>query len=228
MGAETDLSPPPPPLEPTASLEPEILTRDDRSWKADMMSALGESVSFGRFLAEPLEWGKWSAFEHKRYIEEAAGQSRPGSVAQKKAFFEDHYAKKRKSEADDADHAGCDEEDVEVDPHDPADGGVAASSADSSCMTDGEEETRGVDPDAPDRGGGVDAAGPVEALQELKAETDGLVRPAVWLTRMINPTKRMMCRKLLKPEKGYNCTVIMVWWLLLIPLRSNRYRRVLL
>ena len=59
----------------------------EQGWKADMMSALGESVSFGRFLSEPLEWGKWSAFAHNRYLEEASRQSRPGSVAQKKAFF---------------------------------------------------------------------------------------------------------------------------------------------
>uniref|UniRef100_A0ACD5XPL7 Uncharacterized protein n=2 Tax=Avena sativa TaxID=4498 RepID=A0ACD5XPL7_AVESA len=156
MGAETDLSPPP--LEPTASPEPEILRNrnDDRDWKADMISALGESVSFGRFLSEPLDWGKWSAFEHKRYLEEAAGQSRPGSVAQKKAFFEEHYARKRKSQ-DDAD-ADADE-DVEG-------GGAACWSAGSSCMTDepAGEATRGVD-SSPDRGVIVDAA-PVDAASE--------------------------------------------------------------
>jgi hypothetical protein len=71
-----------------------------QSWKADMMSALGESASFGRFLSEPLDWGKWSAFEHNRYLEEAVLQARPGSVAQKKAMLEAHYARKRKVEAE--------------------------------------------------------------------------------------------------------------------------------
>jgi hypothetical protein len=71
-----------------------------QSWKADMMSALGESASFGRFLSEPLDWGKWSAFEHNRYLEEAVLQARPGSVAQKKAMLEAHYARKRNTEAD--------------------------------------------------------------------------------------------------------------------------------
>uniref|UniRef100_A0A0E0FB58 TPX2 C-terminal domain-containing protein n=1 Tax=Oryza meridionalis TaxID=40149 RepID=A0A0E0FB58_9ORYZ len=99
MGADLDFSPPPLPPEPALSPEPEILAPDHQSWKAEMMSALGESVSFGRFLAEPLEWGKWSAFAHNRYLEEAAHQSRPGSVAQKKAFFEAHYARKRKTDA---------------------------------------------------------------------------------------------------------------------------------
>uniref|UniRef100_A0ACD5Y7H7 Uncharacterized protein n=1 Tax=Avena sativa TaxID=4498 RepID=A0ACD5Y7H7_AVESA len=160
MGADADLSPPP--LEPTASPEPEILRNrnDDRDWKADMISALGESVSFGRFLSEPLEWGKWSAFEHNRYLEEAAGQSRPGSVAQKKAFFEEHYARKRKSQ-DDADA----DEDVEDDAY----GGATCWSAGSTCMTDGPagEAMRGVDSSL-DCAVIVDAA-PVDASEEPKA-----------------------------------------------------------
>ncbi|KAM3392442.1 hypothetical protein ACQJBY_013532 [Aegilops geniculata] len=171
MGAAPDLPPSPPPPERTASPERDALRGDDRDWKAEMMSALGESVSFGRFLAEPLEWGRWSAFEHNRYLEEAAGQSRPGSVAQKKAFFEEHYARKRKS-------ADLDEGDEGRDVD--ADGayGGEAWSADSSCMTDepaGEEETGGVDSGAPeDCGAVVDAAvSPVEAPQELEAVTDG-------------------------------------------------------
>jgi hypothetical protein len=109
-----------------------------QNWKADMMSALGESVSFGRFLTEPLEWGKWSAFAHNRYLDEAAVQARPGSVAQKKAFFEAHYArKKRKSE----DHAAA-RDDVaggDGDLEAAEDGGAASwslSAAESSCMTD--------------------------------------------------------------------------------------------
>lgn len=53
--------------------------------------ALGQSVSFGRFVSESLAWEKWSTFSHNRYVEEAERHSRPGSVAQKKAFFEAHY-----------------------------------------------------------------------------------------------------------------------------------------
>ncbi|XP_057739189.1 protein WVD2-like 7 isoform X1 [Arachis stenosperma] len=56
--------------------------------------ALGQSsVSFGRFMSESLAWEKWSSFSHNRYVEEAERFSRPGSVAQKKAFFEAHYKK---------------------------------------------------------------------------------------------------------------------------------------
>lgn len=55
--------------------------------------ALSQSVSFGRFMSESLAWEKWSTFSHNRYVEEAEKFSRPGSVAQKKAFFEAHYKK---------------------------------------------------------------------------------------------------------------------------------------
>ncbi|KAL5225941.1 hypothetical protein ABZP36_012580 [Zizania latifolia] len=179
MGAEMDFSPPPPP-EPARSPDPEILGRDHQSWKAEMMSALGESVSFGRFLAEPLEWGKWSAFEHNRYIEEATHQSRPGSVAQKKAFFEAHYARKRKSEDADADAATAADGDGDAE-HEKAGGGAAAWSArsSSSCMTDepAAEETSCVGSVAAGCGGsgdGVVAAVPVEPLDELEAITNGV------------------------------------------------------
>lgn len=55
------------------------------------MHALGESISFGRFTADSLSWERWSTFPHKKYVEEAESYARPGSVAQKKAFFEAHY-----------------------------------------------------------------------------------------------------------------------------------------
>ncbi|KHN39705.1 hypothetical protein glysoja_040572 [Glycine soja] len=55
--------------------------------------ALEQSISFGRFMSESLAWEKWSSFSHNRYVEEAERYSRPGSVAQKKAFFEAHYKK---------------------------------------------------------------------------------------------------------------------------------------
>lgn len=44
-------------------------------------------------MSESLAWEKWSTFSHNRYVEEAERFSQPGSVAQKKAFFEAHYKK---------------------------------------------------------------------------------------------------------------------------------------
>ncbi|CAN8233213.1 unnamed protein product [Cochlearia groenlandica] len=55
------------------------------------IQALSESVSFGRFMTENLEWGKWSSFSHNKYVDEAEKFSQPGSVAQKKAFFDAYY-----------------------------------------------------------------------------------------------------------------------------------------
>ncbi|KAE9619882.1 hypothetical protein Lalb_Chr02g0157971 [Lupinus albus] len=55
--------------------------------------ALGQSVSFGKFMSESLAWEKWSSFSNNRYVEEAERYAKPGSVAQKKAFFEAHYKK---------------------------------------------------------------------------------------------------------------------------------------
>ncbi|KAI4350575.1 hypothetical protein L6164_005022 [Bauhinia variegata] len=59
--------------------------------ESNLIHALGQSISFGRFTSESLAWEKWSTFSHNRYVEEAERYSRPGSVAQKKAFFEAHY-----------------------------------------------------------------------------------------------------------------------------------------
>ncbi|MCD7453142.1 hypothetical protein HAX54_019885 [Datura stramonium] len=61
--------------------------------QGNAMHALGESISFGRFMSESLDWERWSTFSHKRYVEEAERYAKPGSVAQKKAFFEAHYKK---------------------------------------------------------------------------------------------------------------------------------------
>ena len=41
------------------------------SSQGDPIRALGESISFGRFIPESLAWEKWSAFSHNRYVEEA-------------------------------------------------------------------------------------------------------------------------------------------------------------
>ncbi|XP_077227391.1 protein WVD2-like 7 [Tasmannia lanceolata] len=52
---------------------------------------LEQSISFGRFMSESLSWEKWSSFSHNRYLEEVEKYSTPGSVAQKKAYFEAQY-----------------------------------------------------------------------------------------------------------------------------------------
>ncbi|RDX68566.1 Protein WVD2-like 7, partial [Mucuna pruriens] len=61
--------------------------------KSNPNHGVGQSISFRRFMSESLAWEKWSTFSHNRYVEEAERFTRPGSVAQKKAFFEAHYKK---------------------------------------------------------------------------------------------------------------------------------------
>ncbi|CBI27526.3 unnamed protein product, partial [Vitis vinifera] len=54
-------------------------------------------------MSESLAWEKWSSFSQNRYLEEAEKFSKPGSVAQKKAYFEAHYkriAAKKAAEAE--------------------------------------------------------------------------------------------------------------------------------
>ncbi|RDX63050.1 Protein WVD2-like 7, partial [Mucuna pruriens] len=53
--------------------------------------ALQVSVSFGRFENDSLSWEKWSTFSPNKYLEEVEKCATPGSVAQKKAYFEAHY-----------------------------------------------------------------------------------------------------------------------------------------
>ncbi|KAG8365965.1 hypothetical protein BUALT_Bualt17G0026800 [Buddleja alternifolia] len=60
-----------------------------------LQRALTTSISFGRFMSESLDWEKWSAFTHNRYLEEVEKYSKPGSVAEKKAYFEAHYKRRR-------------------------------------------------------------------------------------------------------------------------------------
>lgn len=52
------------------------------------------SISFGRFENEPLSWERRSSFSHNRYLEEVEKCSKPGSVFEKKAYFEAHFKKK--------------------------------------------------------------------------------------------------------------------------------------
>ncbi|CAL0311934.1 unnamed protein product [Lupinus luteus] len=56
-------------------------------------SAFQVSVSFGRFENESLSWERWSSFSPNKYLEEVEKCATPGSVAQKKAYFEAHYKK---------------------------------------------------------------------------------------------------------------------------------------
>jgi hypothetical protein len=56
-------------------------------------SALQVSVSFGRFENDSLSWERWSSFSPNKYLEEVEKCATPGSVAQKKAYFEAHYKK---------------------------------------------------------------------------------------------------------------------------------------
>ncbi|KAM3303780.1 protein WVD2-like 7 isoform X1 [Capsicum chacoense] len=59
----------------------------------DPLRALTTSVSFGRFMSESLAWEKWSSFTRNRYLEEVEKYARPGSVAEKKAYFETQHKK---------------------------------------------------------------------------------------------------------------------------------------
>ncbi|WMV29010.1 hypothetical protein MTR67_022395 [Solanum verrucosum] len=58
-----------------------------------LLRALSTSVSFGRFMSESLDWEKWSSFTHNRYLEEVGKYAKPGSVAEKKAYFEAQHRK---------------------------------------------------------------------------------------------------------------------------------------
>ncbi|KAL5760054.1 hypothetical protein ACOSQ2_018892 [Xanthoceras sorbifolium] len=71
---------------------PSVASREAK--EGDPIRALTESISFGRFMSESLAWEKWSTFSHNRYLEEVERFSKPGSVAEKKAYFEAQYKRK--------------------------------------------------------------------------------------------------------------------------------------
>ncbi|KAL9229272.1 hypothetical protein vseg_004757 [Gypsophila vaccaria] len=52
------------------------------------------SISFGRFELESLSWERRSSFSHNRYLEEVEKYAKPGSVTEKKAYFEAHFKKR--------------------------------------------------------------------------------------------------------------------------------------
>uniref|UniRef100_A0A2P2LKU0 Uncharacterized protein LOC8270369 n=1 Tax=Rhizophora mucronata TaxID=61149 RepID=A0A2P2LKU0_RHIMU len=66
---------------------------DKMGERAASNPVLQVSVSFGRFENDSLSWEKWSSFSPNKYLEEVEKYATPGSVAQKKAYFEAHYQK---------------------------------------------------------------------------------------------------------------------------------------
>lgn len=50
-------------------------------------------------MSESLSWEKWSSFTQNRYLEEVEKYAKPGSVAEKKAYFEARYKKKAAQKA---------------------------------------------------------------------------------------------------------------------------------
>ncbi|KAM1960287.1 hypothetical protein EV2_021201 [Malus domestica] len=62
------------------------------SFQADSLHS--GSISFGRFENEVLYWEKWSSFSRNRYVEEVEKCLKPGSVIERKAYFEAHFKKK--------------------------------------------------------------------------------------------------------------------------------------
>jgi len=80
---------------------------------ASSRAALEVSVSFGKFESDSLSWEKWSSFSPNKYLEEVEKCSTPGSVAQKKAYFEAHYKKIAARKVDQLEEP---EKQVEVEP----------------------------------------------------------------------------------------------------------------
>ncbi|KAL1565247.1 protein WVD2-like 7 isoform X2 [Salvia divinorum] len=70
-------------------------TSEEEKKRDPIDRALTASVSFGRFMSESLDWGKWSAFNNNRYLDEVEKYTKPGSVAAKKAYFEAHFKRRR-------------------------------------------------------------------------------------------------------------------------------------
>ncbi|XP_076895532.1 protein WVD2-like 7 [Bidens hawaiensis] len=62
------------------------------NFQADLLHS--GSISFGRFESESLSWERRSSFSHNRYLEEVEKYSKPGSVTEKKAYFEAHFRRK--------------------------------------------------------------------------------------------------------------------------------------
>ncbi|CAN7129943.1 unnamed protein product [Brassica rapa subsp. narinosa] len=77
-------------------MEVAIASGEDKVNNPCIMKANKEmqvSVSFGKFENDSLSWEKFSSFSPNKYLEEVEKCATPGSVAQKKAYFESHYKK---------------------------------------------------------------------------------------------------------------------------------------
>ncbi|KAI8028141.1 Protein WVD2-like 7 [Camellia lanceoleosa] len=70
---------------------PTCLVRSFEPEEGDPYRALTTSISFRRFMLESLACEKWSCFSNNQYLEEAKKSSKPGLVAQRKAYFEALY-----------------------------------------------------------------------------------------------------------------------------------------
>ncbi|PHT83548.1 hypothetical protein T459_11991 [Capsicum annuum] len=64
--------------------EPFRLSFQANSWQSG-------SISFGRFENEALCWERRSSFTHNKYLEEVEKYIKPGSVTEKKAYFEELF-----------------------------------------------------------------------------------------------------------------------------------------
>ncbi|XP_017227288.1 protein WVD2-like 7 isoform X1 [Daucus carota subsp. sativus] len=103
------------------------------SFKADSWHS--GSISFGRFETESLSWERKSSFSHNRYLEEVEKYSKPGSVSEKKAYFEAHYRKKallrqRLSESQN----GSEYQDVEIEGSENMDHGEDFDNSDAEIQ----------------------------------------------------------------------------------------------
>lgn len=72
-------------------MEVAIASGEDKIMKAN--KEMQVSISFGKFEDDSLSWEKFSSFSPNKYLEEVEKCATPGSVAQKKAYFESHYKK---------------------------------------------------------------------------------------------------------------------------------------
>ncbi|KAL6002704.1 hypothetical protein ACLOJK_022923 [Asimina triloba] len=138
--------------------------------------AFGGSVSLGRFMSESLDWGKWSSFSHNRHLEEVQKCSRPGSVAQKKAYFEAHYKRLAAQRAEalleeaDSQHKCLPEQEKDNDLQQPnaAESDIGAGAGSGSNLVNAKDEVLELESD---RKAGVDVDKPYEA--ELEVSNNG-------------------------------------------------------
>lgn len=119
--------------ESSACLVRSFSTPADTCYEGNPIRALGESISFGRFMSEELDWEKWSTFTHNRYVEEAEKYSKPGSVAAKKAYFEARYKRKAAERAA-----------AWVQEANALANGTTESSIDTSCIVENEEHDKEI------------------------------------------------------------------------------------